>query len=257
MAQTSKGPTLESEADELTPELALVDPELAERARERLADVPDHAAVAEPAVEAAPVVAKIPTAETAADVVRHEPIAAEADEAEPHEPPAPRRGRGIGRALVVAVAVLGAIGVALVVPAVLLEDRTASPSADAPLAVPTAPVDAAPSQPGAASPTPDPAATSDANGPEAPATGGPRTFGWVPVDGARQYHVAFYRGNEKIYETWPRRPRLVLEPQWTFKGQRFRLSPGQYRWVVRPGFGARRTGRYGPAVVDASLLVRP
>jgi hypothetical protein len=256
MAQASDRPALEPADDELTPELALVDPELAERARERLADVPDRAAVAEPDFEAAPVVAKIPTAETAADVVRHEPIAAEPDEAEPHEPPVPRRRRWIGRALVVAVAVVGAIGVALVVPAVLLEDRTASPSADTPLAVPTAPVGAAPPQPDAASPTPDAAATNEANGPEAPAAGGPRTFGWVPVDGARHYHVAFYRGNEKIYETWPRRPRLVLEPQWTFKGQSFTLSPGQYRWVVRPGFGSRRTGRYGPAVVDASLRVR-
>jgi hypothetical protein len=253
MAQASERPTLEPADDELTPELALVDPELAERARERLADVPERAAVAESTVEAEPVVAKIPTA---ADVVPHEPIVAEPDEAEPDEPPAPRRRRGIGRALVVAVAVLGAVGVALVVPAVLLEDRTASPSTDTPLAVPTAPVEAAPSQPGAASPTPDAAATDEANGPEAPAAGGPRTFGWVPVDGARHYHVAFYRGKEKIYETWPRRPRLVLQPQWTFKGQRFRLSPGQYRWVVRPGFGARRTGRYGPDVVDASLLVR-
>jgi hypothetical protein len=257
MAQASDRPTLEPADDELTPELALVDPELAERARERLADVPDRAAVVVPTVEAAPVVAKIPTAETAADVVRHEPIAADPDEAEPHEPPAPRRRRRIGRALVVAVAVLGAIGVALVVPAVLLEDRTASPSAaDTGLAVPTAPVEAAPSQPGAASPTPGAAETNEANGPEAPAAGGPRTFGWVPVEGARHYHVAFYRGTEKIYETWPRRPRLVLEPQWTFKGNRFRLSPGEYRWVVRPGFGARRTGRYGSAVVDASLLVR-
>lgn len=249
MAHASERSAVSPADDELTPELALVDPELAERARERLADVPDRGAVAEPTFEAAPVVAKIPTAETAADVVRHEPIEAEPDDAEAHEPPAPRRRRGIGRALVVALAVLGAIGVALVVPAVLLEDRTASPSADTPVAVPTAPVDAA-------QPTPDAAATNEANGQEAPAAGGPRTFGWVPVDGARHYHVAFYRGNEKIYETWPRRPRLVLEPQWTFKGQRFRLSPGEYRWVVRPGFGARRTGRYGSAVVDASLLVR-
>jgi hypothetical protein len=256
VAKTSDGPTLEPAGDELTPELALVDPELAERARERLADVPDRAAVAEATVEAAPVVATLPTAESAAEVVRHEPIAAEPDEPELHEPPAPRRRRRIGRALVVAVAVFGAIGVALVVPPLLLEDRAASSSVDTPSAVPTAPLETASSQPGSATPAPDAAATDEANAPEASAAGGPRRFGWVPVEGARHYHVAFYRGKEKIYETWPRRPRLVLQPQWRFKGQRFKLSPGQYRWVVRPGFGARRTGRYGPAVVDASLLIR-
>jgi hypothetical protein len=258
MAQASERPTLEPADDELTPELALVDPELAERARERLGDPPQSTIAPEPAVpeesaaEGEPaVVEQIPTAETTVDDVRLKPFTWRPDPEGLDETPTPRRRRGIGRALVVAVAVLGAIGVALVVPPLLLEDQAASLSVATPSVAATAPLDTAPSQPGSSTP-----ATDEASGPEAPAAGGPRTFGWVPVEGARHYHVAFFRGKEKIYETWPRTPRLVLQPQWTFKGQQFRLSPGQYRWVVRPGFGARRTGRYGPAVVDASLLVR-
>jgi hypothetical protein len=231
--------------DELTPELALVDPELAARARERLAngDAPQRA-VAKPVVEE--VVQEIPSAEAPVrpppEPFRWRPDPSEFDEAPPRS-----RGRRIGRTLVVVVAILGAIAVALVAPSLFLEDQAATLD-ESPTAVPTASPEAAAG--------PQAPATDEATGPEAPAAGGPRSFGWVPVAGARHYHVAFYRGKQKIYETWPRRPRLVLQPQWTFKGRRFRLSPGQYRWVVRPGFGARRTGRYGPAVVDASLLVR-
>lgn len=246
MTQASERPAREPVDDELTPELALIDPELAARARERLdnGDVPAPAA-AEPVVQATPVVEQIPSAEAsvrpAPEPFRWRPDPSELDE----EPPRPR-GRRFGRALVVVVAVLGAIAVALVAPSLFLEDEAAT-SNETPTAVPNAS--------GGAAGTEAPA-TDEASGPEAPAAGGPRSFGWVPVAGARHYHVAFYRGKEKIYETWPRGPRLVLQPQWTFKGRRFRLSPGQYRWVVRPGFGNRRTGRYGPAVVDASLLVR-
>jgi hypothetical protein len=240
MAQASETHAGEPADDELTPELALIDPELAARARERLGngDVPQRPA-AEPVVEAAPVVEQIPRAEASVRPVP-EPFRWRPDQSELDEEPPRSRGRRFGRALVVVVAVLGAIAVALVAPSLLLEDNVAT-SNETPAAVPSAP---------------DAAATDDASGPEAPAAGGSRSFGWVPVAGARHYHVAFYRGKEKIYETWPRGPRLVLQPQWTFEGRRFRLSPGQYRWVVRPGFGARRTGRYGPAVVDASLLVR-
>jgi hypothetical protein len=237
MAQATDRPALDPADDELTPELALVDPELAERARERLDGL------ARPEPEPAPVVEQIPTAETA--VVGEEPAD---QEAESDGAAAPRRGRRVGRALVVAAAVLGAVGVAVVVPTLVLEDRTSSPAEN--------PSVVAPPAQGPTASTPDQAGAGQANAPEAPAAGGPRTFGWVPVDGAGHYHVAFFRGKEKIYEAWPRGPRLVLQPAWTFKGRNHRLSPGQYRWVVRPGFGNRRTGRYGPAIVDASMLVR-
>jgi hypothetical protein len=238
MAQASEKPTRQPVDDELTPELALVDPELAARARERLnnGDVLQRAAP-DPVVESAPVVEQIPSAEAsrrpAPEPFRWRPDPSELEEATPR-----RRVRRFGRALLVAVAILGVIAVALVAPSLFLEDQAATLTAESPQSAATA------------------TATDDATGPEAPAAGGPRSFGWVPVAGARHYHVAFYRGKEKIYEAWPRGPRLVLQPQWTFKGRRFSLSPGQYRWVVRPGFGARRTGRYGAAFVDASLLVR-
>jgi hypothetical protein len=233
MAQAPERPAVEPADEELTPELALVDPELAERARERLADLPP-AVVAEPAI---------------AVVRQEEPVAAPREPAErdePPPPPRPRRRRRRDRAQLLGIALVGAIGVALLLPTLLHSGGTSAPSVDTPSVAAAAPRET----------SPDAAPTDEAEGPEAPAVGGPRTFGWVPVKRARHYHVAFYRGEQKIFETWPRGPRLVLQPEWTFKGDRFRLSPGQYRWVVRPGFGNRRTGRYGPPVVDASLLVR-
>ena len=139
MAQAPERPALEPADDELTPELALVDPELAERARERLGDLPqravgaEHAVAAEPGVDAEPpVVEQIPTAETSADVVRREPFTwrpvtwRPAPEDQDERPPQ-RPRRRIGRALVVAVAVLGAIGIALVVPPLLLETTIPPP----------------------------------------------------------------------------------------------------------------------------------
>jgi hypothetical protein len=223
MARTSERPSVEPADDELTPELALVDPELAQRAREKLPTVQPQAVVERTVAPS---------------------------------PPVATRGRRVGRVLVVSIAVLGAVGAGLAVPAVLLEDRTTAPSPAAPLAVQTAdPTEAGPGAATPASPAPlETQAGAGGNTAEA-AAAGPRAFGWVPVARASHYHVAFFRGDQKIFETWPRRPPLVMKPRWTFEGRRFSLSPGEYRWVVRPGFGPRSAARYGKPIVDASLLI--
>jgi hypothetical protein len=232
MARAPEGSTLESA--ELTPELALVDPELAQQARERLPDAVDDAHAPEPAVEQGPV-NRIPPAELVATSVVDEPIRA--------EPPAPTRSRRrrVARVLIAAMAVVGAVALGLAVPRLLLVERNATESAGAPILVPTS-AGAADAEP---VPTSAPTPASER-----------RSFGWVPVERASHYHVAFFRGEQKIFEAWPKRPPLVLGPEWTFEGRSFSLSPGQYRWVVRPGFGRRKAARYGRPVVDASLLIR-
>jgi len=83
----------------------------------------------------------------------------------------------------------------------------------------------------------------------------PRAFGWAPVRAADYYLIAFYRGREKIYEARPRRPRLALPAQWTFSGRRYRLTRGRYRWSVRAGYGRPAAARYGRVIVQATLVV--
>jgi hypothetical protein len=224
MAQAADSSPLDPNEEELTPELALVDPELALRARERLSQEPSPPPQPGPGspADTAPAVA--------------------GDGSEPTPPP-PRRRLRSHIMLMAAVAVgAGAVGVAI--PAIFFSDSPVS-----------RPVTGGPPTAGVASATGiAPTATATPKG--LPASAQPRTFGWVPVDGARHYHVAFFRGRAKIFETWPRRPRVELPAQWTFNGRRERLSPGTYRWVVRPGFGLRRSGRYGRPIVDAALVIR-
>jgi hypothetical protein len=216
MAQTSERSKPESVGGDVTPELALVDPDLARRAREQL---PDAAA-------------RVPAG------TEIEPISSG------------RGRRRFGRVVLATLALVGAAAVGLAVPSLLLEDRTAAPSTTAPQSAPAAeatdPASIAASPPGAAE---------EASAPDAPAAGVARTFGWVPSPRASHYHVAIFRGERKIFEAWPRRPPLVVRATWAFKGRRFALAPGEYRWTVRPGFGRRSAARYGRPIVNASLVI--
>jgi hypothetical protein len=105
----------------------------------------------------------------------------------------------------------------------------------------------------AAPPTPK---TSGPTKPATPAASPARTFVWAPVADADYYLVVFSRGGDKIFRARPSSPRLVLPAHWTFHGRHYNLLPGRYSWVVRPGYGPRGRGRYGPATVRAKLEVQ-
>jgi len=83
-----------------------------------------------------------------------------------------------------------------------------------------------------------------------------RTFAWVPVAEARYYLVEFYRGRREILRASPSAPRLILPSGWSFNGRRYTLAPGSYRWSVRPGFGPRTRHRYGKPIVQAKLVIQ-
>lgn len=84
-----------------------------------------------------------------------------------------------------------------------------------------------------------------------------QAFGWVPVRGATHYRVEFFRGRTKIFEARPAVARFELPPRWVYGGRRYRLTPGQYLWVVRPALGPRSRVRYGKPIVRATLIVPP
>jgi hypothetical protein len=78
--------------------------------------------------------------------------------------------------------------------------------------------------------------------------GGP-LFVWVPVARASYYNVRFIRGRTKVYEAWPTKPRLRVPLKGVYKGRRFAFVPGRYTWRVRPGFGPRSRREYGQPIV--------
>jgi len=82
-----------------------------------------------------------------------------------------------------------------------------------------------------------------------------RPFAWVAVPKATYYLVRFYRGSQEIFEARPSAPRLSLPPKWVFKGHRYSLTPGSYRWVVQAGFGRPAEARLGQPIVSAKLVV--
>jgi hypothetical protein len=80
---------------------------------------------------------------------------------------------------------------------------------------------------------------------------------WTAVVGARYYNVQLYRSGRKILSAWPSAPRLALRRTWTYRGRRYRLVPGRYRWFVWPGFGPRRAHRFGRVIGPGTFVIRP
>lgn len=81
------------------------------------------------------------------------------------------------------------------------------------------------------------------------------TFVWPSHPAAAYYNVRFLRGQRMIFEAWPHRPRLIIPAQGVSRGRAFHFSEGRYRWIVRPGFGSRARRRYGQPIVLSTWTV--
>jgi len=203
----------------VSPELALVDPELAERASALLPDAPGIRIAG-----------------------RHETI-----ELLPFSIPAlPARSR-ITPALASAT-VLVALGVAglawLMAPAVFPGEPVVE--FDTPVVAPTVPPTPA------SSPTQSPTASTPQSG--SPVTEPPR-FVWPAEPGVDRYRVALYRSGQKVFERDVGATALELPRAWTHEGRLYGLTRGTYRWVVWPLVGAGANTRPGPAIVSALYVV--
>ena len=206
--------------DPVSPELALVDPELAEQARALLPDGPGIR-IAGPR---------------------------ETIELIPFSVPAIPARRRVRPALAIAAVLLGAALVAGIGSGVALSvlDREPAAQSSAPVAAPTLP-------PTQASPAPRPPTAppsrSGSNVVEAP------RFVWPAEPGADRYRVALYRGGQQIFERDVRATALELPRAWTHEGRAYGLTRGTYRWVVWPLFGSGEESRLGPAIVSADYTV--
>jgi hypothetical protein len=76
-----------------------------------------------------------------------------------------------------------------------------------------------------------------------------RLFVWLPDRRARYYHVRFSRGKQTVFEAWPTDARVTVPLRGVFRGRSFAFTSGRYRWVVRPAFGLRSQNRFGPPIV--------
>ena len=218
---SAESPSPSPAADPISPELALVDPELADRARALL---PDPRPFAPPlTIEAAPAVVE--------EAPPHvEPV----PEPEPSRARPARKRRRVAYALVLVLLAAAAAAVGYLVLGGYFSDDVSSPNAvNAPAANPP--------------PQPEPPTAK----PPAPVAAA-RAFVWAPVRGATWYLVQFYRGRTEIFRARPKQARVVVPAHWSYKGNRLTLQPGRYRWSVRPRLGKR----YGKPIVLSELVVQ-
>jgi hypothetical protein len=82
----------------------------------------------------------------------------------------------------------------------------------------------------------------------------PPTLVWTPVKRATYYNVQIIRGR-RVLSAWPERPSFRLRRTWLYKGRRYRLRPGTYRWYVWPGFGRISEARYTRRPLGSSTFV--
>jgi hypothetical protein len=82
----------------------------------------------------------------------------------------------------------------------------------------------------------------------------PPTLVWTPVKRASYYNLQLVRGR-KVLSVWPLRTTFRLRRTWTYKGRRYRLRPGLYRWYVWPGFGRISAARYGRLLGSSTFVV--
>jgi hypothetical protein len=77
-------------------------------------------------------------------------------------------------------------------------------------------------------------------------------FAWAPVTGADGYSVEIFSASVRVFASTTTRPELQLPERWRHDGRLRRLVPGEYRWYVWPLVNGRRGTQ---AVVQASLHV--
>jgi hypothetical protein len=82
----------------------------------------------------------------------------------------------------------------------------------------------------------------------------PPRLRWAAVKGASYYNLQLIRGG-RVLSVWPNRPSFQLKRTWTYRGRRYRLRPGVYRWYVWPGFGEIAAGNYGRLIGSSRFVV--
>jgi hypothetical protein len=214
----------------ISPELVLVDPELAPKARALLPELPWNW---QPSARAA-----------------GEPISLRIVEVS--VPAASSRWR-LATVSAVAAAAAAAFGFGVSVAAPDRSEATAVKSRP-PVATPVAPPAKAALEPApvTAAPTPKPKLSPPRAKRPVPA---PPRFVWPAVGGAKGYRIALYRGGRQVFEKDVASTGFQLPQGWTYQRRFYGLEKGTYRWVVWPLIGRKPNISQGPAIVSARYVV--
>jgi hypothetical protein len=91
-------------------------------------------------------------------------------------------------------------------------------------------------------------------GPGQTVGGAPRLV-WAVVERASYYNLQLLYRGRKVLSAWPARHTFQLRQTWRYKGRRYRLQDGGYRWYVWPGFGRITSARYGRMLGTSTFVV--
>lgn len=103
-------------------------------------------------------------------------------------------------------------------------------------------------------PSAAPPATPKKPGSRRPVPAPPR-FVWPSVADAKGYRVALYRGGRQVFEKDVTSTGFQLPQSWTYQRRVYGLEKGAYRWVVWPLLGTKPNRTQGPAIVSARYVV--
>ena len=75
-----------------------------------------------------------------------------------------------------------------------------------------------------------------------------RTFAWASQARAAYYQVAFFRNGRRFYQRRTSSPRVILP-------RRVQFTPGDYRWTVRPAVRVQNGMRLAAPIVDSKFRI--
>jgi hypothetical protein len=78
---------------------------------------------------------------------------------------------------------------------------------------------------------------------------------WKQMPKATYYDLVLWRDGKRVLDLWPTSPHALVTSLASHRGAYHRLQPGRYRWFAYPGYGSKTSHRYGKLAGSGALLV--